>query len=113
MSLCVEPVPQANGISVAAGGGGSLLKGAVRWLDRGINRLIGGDSGAASAASSDDEFDGHAASGHRRRATADVARMAPVGVAVCTLRSFPPITLDLIAMRRQAATCGLLPTSRR
>jgi len=62
---------------VAASGGG-LLKGVGRWLDRGINRLIGVDSGAASAASSDDEFDASAPT-HRRRATADVARIALVG----------------------------------
>lgn len=68
---------QANGISVAVSGGG-LLKGVGRWLDRGINRLIGGDSGAASGASSDDEFEASAPS-HRRRATADVARIALVG----------------------------------
>ncbi len=61
-----------------AASGGGLLKGVGRWLDRGINRLIGVDSGAASAASSDDEFDASAPT-HRRRATADVARIALVG----------------------------------
>lgn len=40
---------QANGISVASGGGGGLLKGVGRWLDRGINRLIGGDTPASGA----------------------------------------------------------------
>lgn len=59
---------QAHGIRTVGGGGASLLKGVGRWLDRGISRLIGGDSGAPSAPSSDDE--GDASTGrHRRRAT--------------------------------------------
>jgi hypothetical protein len=81
---------QANGISVAGGGGGGILKGVGRWLDRGINRLIGIDA-PGSAASSDDEFGGGgghpAAAAHRRRATADMSR-APSVSAQLAIRGF-------------------------
>ena len=68
---------QANGISVAGGGGGGILKGVGRWLDRGINRLIGVDA-PGGGASSDDEFAHPAATAHRRRATADLTRAPSV-----------------------------------
>lgn len=72
---------QAHGIRTEAGGGGSILKGVGRWLDRGISRLIGGDGGALPTVSSDDEGDPSAAR-HHRRATA--TELSPV-------QNLPPV----------------------
>ena len=64
---------QAHGIRTEAGGGGSILKGVGKWLDRGISRLIGGDGGALATVSSDEEGEPSAARHHRRATATDLS----------------------------------------
>lgn len=84
---------QSRGIRMTGGGGGGkLLKGVGRWLDRGLSRLIGGDSagGPATAVSDDDDrgsvyslgaTGGNGSGNSRKRGIASdlspVSRMAP------------------------------------
>lgn len=85
--------PQAFHIAVSHAHSGSMLGSVGRWLDRGINRLIGGTSGPPSNASSDAGADGGPGPGLRavHTAAASPATSAPssprVSPTACALAS--------------------------